>query len=81
MHKAQDTTSPAGGKNVACEKALPLTYLDSEARIARVETLKAQVDAGNYAINSSMLAQKLQNVVCRVLEPVDATVTEPKADG
>ena len=59
---SQEELSSARLENVAHLEAQLMAYCDEEARAALVQTLKAQVDSGSYAIDSTTLAQKMQDL-------------------
>ena len=59
---SQEELSSVRSESVAHLEAQLMVCCDEEARAALVQTLKAQVDAGSYAIDSTILAQKMQDL-------------------
>jgi anti-sigma28 factor (negative regulator of flagellin synthesis) len=60
--QTQEELSSVRPENVAHVEGKLMACCDEEVRAALVQTLKAQVDAGSYAIDSTILAQKMQDV-------------------
>ncbi|GER88731.1 hypothetical protein KDW_28930 [Dictyobacter vulcani] len=55
-----DTLLPEQAERIAYLKARMMARTDGEARIARVERLKAEIEAGTYQIDATFLAQCVQ---------------------
>jgi len=62
-HKPQEETISLHAQGVAHLEAQLLECFDGEARVALVEMLKAQIDAGSYHVDSTILAQKIQDIL------------------
>lgn len=59
---SQEELSSVRSESVAHLEAQLMVCCDEEARAALVQTLKAQVDAGSYAVDSTVLAQRMQGL-------------------
>lgn len=57
------------GESIAQLEAQVMARSDGEDRIARVEMLKLQIEAGTYSLDSNTLAQTMQEIpfVCAIL--------------
>ena len=61
-HLPQEELASLRAESVAHLEAQLMVCCDEEARAALVQTLKAQVDSGSYHIDSTILAQKMQDL-------------------
>ena len=61
MHPQREESTSSRAESVANLEARLRACCDEEARAAFVQTLKAQVDSDSYHIDSTILAQKMQD--------------------
>ncbi len=57
--RSPDESLSTREENIAYLKAQLIARSDGEARIARVEMLKAQIEAGSYSVDAEALARKM----------------------
>ncbi len=61
-HSQREELTSSHTESVANLEARLMACCDEEARAAFVQMLKAQVDSGSYHIDSTILAQKMQDL-------------------